>query len=120
MYELTGLVNEWPASDVGGVPVNPSYSWDPLAVLVRLTWEDGRALWVPGHANRWNREYVLVGVTPDEGNRGNEPYLWVHRTDVTRALQASPSTARPPASRSVRELRESHERYPYGIRFRRR
>lgn len=107
MYEVSDLVNEWPASDVGGVPVKPSYRRDPLAVLVRLSWADGRALWVPGHANRWNRSHVLVTVTPDETDRRTETMLWVHRTDVTRALPAEPSTstaarlarAAPPARR---------------------
>jgi hypothetical protein len=118
MYELRALVNVWtsPAPGSGGVPVKPSYSWDPPAVLVRLMWQDGTALWVPGHANRWNPSFVLVYVTPDEGDRSSESGLWVHKSDVTRALPAAPSTApREPESRSVRDERELHERYPYGI-----
>jgi hypothetical protein len=60
---------------------------------------------------------VLVYVTPDEGDRRTETGLWVHHTDVVRALPASPSTApRPPDSRSLRDMRENHERYPHGIR----
>lgn len=118
MYELAGLVNEWtsPPPGSGGVPVKPSYSWDPPAVLVRLMWQNGTALWVPGHANRWNASYVLAHVTPDEGDRRTESGLWVHHTDVTRALPADPSTApREPESRSVRNLREHRKRYPRGI-----
>lgn len=116
MYEVSDLVNEWPASDVGGVPVKPSYRRDPLAVLVRLSWADGHALWVPGHANRWNRSHVLVTVTPDETDRRTETMLWVHRTDVTRALPAEPSTSRPPDSRGLRDQLEQRARYPRGIR----
>ncbi|MFI9487371.1 hypothetical protein ACIG47_13355 [Promicromonospora sp. NPDC052451] len=120
MYELAGLVNEWPAGswprESGGVPVGPSYSRDSLGVLVRLQWAEGRALWVPGHASRWNRSFVLVTVTPVEGDRRTETLLWLHRTDVVRALPAEPSTApRPPDSRSLRDQRESHQRYPHGI-----
>ena len=116
---MRGLVNEWPgpAPGSGGVPVKPSYAWDAPAVLVRLTWQDGTTLWVPGHANRWNSSFVLVMVTPDEGDRRTESGLWVHHSDVTRALPAEPSTApRPPESRSLRDQREHHERYPHGIR----
>lgn len=99
------------------MPVKPSYAWDAPAVLVRLTWQDGTALWVPGHANRWNSQFVLVMVTPDEGDRRTETGLWVHRTDVTRSLPATPSTApRPPDSRSLRDQREDRDRYPHGIR----
>lgn len=121
MYELSGLVNDWPAgawprADVGGVPVKPSYRRDPLAVLVRLQWEDGRALWVPAHASRWNRRFVLVTVTPVEGDRRTESLLWLHHSDVVRELPAAPSTApRPPDSRSLREQRAGHQRYPHGI-----
>ena len=120
MYELAGLVNEWPSSDVGGVPVKPSYSWDPVAVLARLQWEDGHALWVPAHANRWNKSFVLAYVTPDEDDRSSETGLWLPAGpggDVVRTLPAEPSTApRPPDSRGLREQRESHRRYPLGTR----
>src|SRR5690606_40574317 len=86
MYELGGLVNVWPAGAVGGVPVAPSYRHDPVAVLARLQWDDGRALWVPAHASRWNRAFVLVTVTPVEGDRRSETTLWLHHTDVVREL----------------------------------
>lgn len=120
MYELAGLVNDWPAGDWpssdGGVPIKPSYRHDPLAVLVRLTWDDGRSLWVPAHASRWNAAFVLVTVTPVEGDRRTESLLWLHYTDVARSLPAEPSTApRPPNSPSLRMQREQHKRYPHGI-----
>ncbi|WP_454857559.1 hypothetical protein [Promicromonospora soli] len=116
MFELCGLVNEWPAGDVGGVPVKPSYSSDPVAVLVRLSWANGRALWVPGHASRWNKRFVLVTVTPDESDRRTETMLWVHHVDVVRALPAQPSSApRPPDSPNLRIQLEQHTRYPRGI-----
>lgn len=120
MYELTGLVNDWTPGDwppsAGGVPIRPSYRRDPLAVLVRLTWDDGRAVWVPAHASRWNATFVLVTVTPIEGDRRTETLLWLHHTDVVRSLPAEPSTApRPPDSLSLRIQREQHQRYPHGI-----
>lgn len=120
MFELIGLVNEWPAggwpSSEGGVPVNPSYRRDSLAVLARLAWDDGHALWVPAHASRWNKAFVLVTVTPDEGDRRTETMLWLHRSDVVRSLPAEPSKApRPPDSPSLRIQREQHQRYPHGI-----
>lgn len=121
MYELRGLVNTWssPAPGSGGVPVTPSYSWDPPAVLVRLQWDDGHALWVPAHANRWNKSFALAYVTPDENDRSSETGLWLPAGpggDVVRALPAEPSTApREPDSRSRRNLREIYDRYPYGI-----
>ena len=72
MFGLSGLVNVWPAGDwmhsAGGVPVKPSYSRDSVAVLVRLQWEDGHSLWVPGHANRWNKGFVCArGGHPRRG-----------------------------------------------------
>lgn len=92
VYEIDGLLNRWPASRVGHVPVRPSHKRDPIASLVRLTWE-GRSLWVPGAATRWNTEFVLVYVWPDETDRRSETMLWLHRGDVARALPARPSSA---------------------------
>jgi hypothetical protein len=122
MYEFSGLVTDWPAGDWSrpgtgeGVPVRPSYKRDPLAVLARLTWDDERALWVPAHASRWTKRFVLVTVTPIEGDRRSETMLWLHHTDVVRTLPAEPSTApRPPETRSLRDQRGMHQRYPHGI-----
>jgi hypothetical protein len=94
VYSLAGLINDWPAAAVGHIPVSPSYKWDPVAVLVRLTWmPPRRSLWVPGHANRWNTKFVLVHVTPDENDRRSEEGLWLHWTDVVTVLPTEPSTA---------------------------
>ena len=110
VYDLTGLINDWPAAAVGGVPVKPSYSWDPVAVLARLCWSD-RAIWVPGHANRWNNQFVLVYVTPDENDRRTETGLWLHWTDVARVVPAEPSRGpKPPDVPSSRAREEA--RYP--------
>ena len=95
-YDLRGLTNDWPALHVpGGIPVRPSHNGDPVAVLVRLCWPD-RAVWVPGHANRWNTDFVLVYVTPDETDRRTRTGLWLHRSDVARAVPAEPSHGPPP------------------------
>lgn len=72
--------------------MNPSHNSDPTATLVRLSWSD-RSLWVPGRATRWNSEFVLAYVTPDETDRRSERMLWLHRSDVVRELPAKPSTA---------------------------
>ena len=90
VYEIDEVLNRWPASQVGGVPVRPSHKRDPLYVLVRLTWAD-RSLWVPGAATRWNREFVLVYVWPDEADRRSETMLWVPADDVVRAVPTTPS-----------------------------
>lgn len=96
MYELDGLTNRWQASQVGHVPVRPSHKRDPLPVLVRLTWNKGRrtwSRWVPAQATRWNTEFVLVYVWPDETDRRSETMLWLHRSDVVRALPGEPSAS---------------------------
>lgn len=110
VYDLTGLINNWPAAAVGGVPVKPSYSWDPVAVLARLCWPD-RSMWVPGHANRWNQNFVLVYVTPNENDRRTEEGLWLHWTDVARAVPAEPSRGPLPPDEPIARLRqESRDR----------
>jgi hypothetical protein len=117
VYDLTGLINDWPAAAVGGVPVKPSYTWDAVAVLARLCWPD-HAIWVPGHANRWNQHFVLVLVTPDENDRRSETGLWLHWTDVARAVPAEPSRApKPPdvpssRARTEAQIRASWTRRP--------
>lgn len=96
MYDLEGLTNQWQASQVGHVPVTPSAKGNPIPVLARLVWPD-RALWVPAAATRWNSRFVLVYVWPDETNRSrSERLLWLHHTDISRALPAAAAaTARP-------------------------
>lgn len=100
LYDLVGLTNRWEASRVGYVPSRPSYTFDPPAVLVRLTWGERRSIWVPAHANRWNTLFVLVTVTPDPGDRRTEELLWVHHTDVVWELPADPSTSPKPPPRA--------------------
>ena len=61
---------------------------------------------------------MLAEVTPVEGDLRTETGLWLPAgpdCDVVRALPAEPSTApRPPDSRSLRNQREMHQRYPHG------
>ena len=114
VYDIAGLINDWPADAVGHVPVGPSFTWDPVAVLVRLTWmPPRRSLWVPGHANRWNSLFVLVHVTPDENDRRSAMGLWLHWTDVVRVRAAEPSSAPRPPDPQWRERVEQQIRASY-------
>ncbi|GAA2234088.1 hypothetical protein GCM10010413_36580 [Promicromonospora sukumoe] len=115
VYDLTGLINNWPAAAVGGVPVKPSYSWDPVAVLARLCWTD-HAIWVPGHANRWNNHFVLVYVTPDENDRRTETGLWLHWTDVARVVPAEPSRGPMPPDEPISRARPEARRQAPSLR----
>lgn len=99
-FELRGLTNRWEASKVGHVPVTPSYKSAPMPCLARLCWGERRASWVPATANRWNRHFVLVTVTPDPADRRSEELLWLHHTDVAWVVPAEPSTAPPPPPRA--------------------
>jgi len=61
-----------------------------IPVIVRLVDQDGTAWLVPGIANRWTAEAVLVERPAPDGAARAYRLNWLAATDVKRTVQLQP------------------------------